>query len=728
MKKNTSLISLILTIVLIIAVGFVTIVGIGETKQGSAGNIKLGLDLQGGVSITYEVVNEDFTEEDFNDTKRKLELRVSTYSTEAMVYKEGDNRITVDIPGEKDAEKVLEELGKPGSLQFVTSTGETDDPDTEEDESIKVWLEGSDIKNAQAETTSNSTTGKTEYVVSLTMTEEGTTKFAEATSTNVGKTMSILFDGKVKSSPSITKAIEGGRAEITGMNSLEEAEELASTIRIGSLKLELNDISHKVVGAQLGQDALELSVKAGIIGFIIVCIFMIFMYRISGVAASIALTLYVGLVLLTLNAFDLTLTLSGIAGIVLSIGMGVDANVIIYARIREEIADGKNVENAISVGFKKAASAIIDGNVTTIIAAVVLMWKGSGTVQGFAQTLAIGLILSVFTALVISRILAFAFYHIGFKSPNFYGKEKARKPINFVSKKNLFFIISAAVILGGTIFMSVSSLKGNGLFEYSVEFKGGRTLTANFDKAYTIDDFNDTIKPAIAEIIDSNDIQGQKVSDTNKFNIKTIELDDDVAAELKQMLINDFGASDEFDENAISASVSKEMTRDAIVAIIIAIICMLIYIWFRFKDIKFAVSGIMALAHDVLIVVIFYGVSRIAVGTTFIACILTILGYSINATIVIFDRIRENLTLMGKKDTIKDVVNLSITQTLTRSIYTSFTTFIMIAMIYFLGVPSIKDFALPLMVGVVIGAYSSVCMTGSLWYLFKTKIGKNKIK
>lgn len=726
-NKKKSVIALILVVIFAGIVAFTTLVGFGGDKHaGSAKNIKLGLDLKGGVSITYDVIEEKFTEEEFNDTKAKLEKRVYNFSTEAEVYKEGEDRIVVDIPGETDADKVLDELGKPGALQFVTYTGEEDDKKTEEDESIKIWLEGSDIASASGETQTNEK-GGIEHVVSLKMTDDGAEKFYNATSANVGSAIYIVYDGKVVSSPVVENAISGGQAVINGMDSIEEANNLASTIRIGSLKLELDAISHKVVGAKLGQDALDLSIKAGIIGFIIICIFMILVYRVAGVVADLALAIYVGMIMVTLNAFDITLTLSGIAGIILSVGMAVDANVIIFARVREEIGQGVSVQSAIKLGFEKATSAIVDGNVTTIIAAVVLMWKGSGTVQGFAQTLAIGIVLSMFTALVISRILIFAFYELGCKNAVLYGQEKVKKTIDFISKKNLCFAISLAVVVAGAIFIGMNVNKGEGAFNYSIEFQGGKSYAVDFDKEYSIDEFNDDIKPKIAEVIEDDDIQGQKEKDSTKYTIKFKDVDEELVNNMKDMLVADFGADkDSFEETFISASVSKEMSKDAVVASAIAIVFMLIYIWFRFSDIKFATSAVLALIHDIIIVVVFYAITRTAVGTTFIACVLTILGYSINATIVIFDRIRENLLEKIRKETLKEVVNKSVTQTLTRSIYTSLTTFIAIFMIYIMGVPSIKDFAFPLMAGIICGAYSSVCITGALWYTFASKFGVKK--
>lgn len=728
--KGKSWAIFIVTIACMVALGLLAGFGFGEKKTGAAKNIILGLDLKGGVSITYEVVDEEFTKEQLEDTKYKLELRVSNYSTESEVYTVGDNRITVDIPGAYDAEKILEELGKPGSIMFATKADSSFTGDdtysaykAPDGTVYKVWVNGDDVADAQPINGSDKTTGATDYEVELKLTDSGKQKFAEATTENVGKTISIIYDEKVISSPTVESAITTGQAVINGMGSYEAAEDLASTIRIGSLSLQLKEVSSQVVGAKLGNDAISSSLVAGLIGLAIVMLFMIIVYRVPGVVASIALAIYTVFELLVLNGFDLTLTLPGIAGIILSIGMAVDANVIIYARIKEELAAGRAVDTSIQTGFKKAASAIIDGNITTIIAALVLMWKGSGTVKGFAQTLAIGIILSVFTALVISKLLVYLMYNMGCKNVKCYGVQKERKTIDFLKHKVVWFTISIVVILAGVVAMIVNSASGKGAFDYSIEFKGGTSTTVTFDKEYSIDEFNDTIKPEIAKIIGNNDIQGQKVTDSTQYVIKTQVMESDVRDEFKQMLVDKFNADKKMEETNISSSISGEMRTNAIIAVIIATICMLIYIWFRFKDIKFASSAVIALIHDVVIVIGFYAISRTTVGTTFIACMLTILGYSINATIVIFDRIRENLAMVKNSRAIdlKDIVNKSITQTLTRSIYTSFTTFVMVFVLFIMGVTSIREFALPIMVGIVCGGYSSVFITGSLWYVMSKK-------
>ena len=711
MKKSTGIISLVLTVAVTAGLLALAAVGVGENKTGAAKNIPLGLDLAGGVSITYQAKGETPSAEEMNDTIYKLQKRVEGYSTEAQVYPQGDDRINIEIPGVTDANAILEELGKPGSLSFQDMSGNE-------------LLSGTDIKTAEAKAYKDNLNNN-DYEVALTLTDEGAEKFAEATAANIGSRIAIVYDGETISAPTVQTAITNGNAAITNMESYESAEQLASTIRIGSLKVELEEIQSKVVGAQLGADAIRTSLLAGIIGFALVVIFMIIMYRLPGVAAGIALTSYVGITLGLLNAFEITLTLPGIAGIILGIGMAVDANVIIFARIREEIGAGKSVKGAIKTGFQKALSAILDGNITTLIAAIILSLKGSGSVKGFAHTLALSIVVSMFTALVITRLVMNAFYALGLQDAKLYGIQKERKTINFLSKKNICFVISAVLILGGLAVMGVNGSKGKGALNYSLEFQGGTSITIPMNEALSIQEIDETVKPVVSEVIGSNEIQAQKVDGSNDVIVKTRALDLETREALCQELVEKCGV----DENQIAienigAAISSEMRSDAITAVLLAALFMLLYIWFRFKDIRFATSAVAALLHDVLVVLAFYAVARLSVGSNFIACMLTIVGYSINATIVIFDRIRENLAVAGRKADLQELVNRSITHTLSRSVNTSVTTFITVAVLYILGVASIREFALPLMVGIVCGAYSSVCITGALWYVMKTKLGK----
>ena len=415
----------------------------------------------------------------------------------------------------------------------------------------------------------------------------------------------------------------------------------------------------------------------------------------------------------------------GIAGIILGIGMAVDANVIVFSRIREEIAEGMSVLTAVKAGFQKAMSAILDGNITTFIAALVLMGLGSGSVKGFAYTLMIGILVSMFTAMVVTRFVLYALCGLGFSDEKFYGTAKEMKSIDFVGKKAIFVGISLATIAVGLIFMGVHQAKGEGLLNFGLDFVGGTSTTADFGTDYTIEEIETAIIPEVAAVIASNNIQANKVETTTRVTIKTPTLSLEQREEVNKMLVEKFGVAESSIEcQNISSLISSEMRSDAIVAVIVSCICMLIYIWFRFSDIRFAASAIAALIHDVLIVIGVYAVLRISVGNTFIACILTIVGYSINDTIVIFDRIRENLAPVKGAHTpeiLQEVANRSLTQTLSRSIHTSITTFIMVLMLYILGVASIREFALPLMAGLICGAYSSVCIATQLWYVWKVK-------
>ena len=737
MKKSRGIAVLLLTAIVTVFFCYVAAVGIGPTGTGSAKNINTGLDLAGGVSITYQAKDSNPSKEDMSDTVYKMQQRVSQYSTEAQAYQEGSNRITIEIPGVSDANAILEELGKPGSLYFIDQT----DADGNQNfttgnsesgyvlarsiEDIQkagsVVLEGTDVADAEGGAYQDSSTSSQKYAVSLTLTKNGKTKFAEATKANVGKQIAIVYDNQVLSAPNVNEEISGGKAQITGMASTEEAQNLASYIRIGSLSLELTELRSSVVAAQLGEEAIATSVKAGAIGLVIVMLIMIIAYRIPGLVASIALVLYTTLMLITLNAFDITLTLPGIAGIILGIGMAVDANVIIYARIREEIAAGLSVHAAIKSGFSKAFSAIFDGNITTLIAACVLMWLGSGSVKGFAYTLAMGIVISMFTALVVSRLIVNALYAVGVRDPKFYGSAKERKAVDFLGKKKVFFAISIILILCGPAAMFANSHAGNKALNYSLEFSGGTSTTVTFNEDMDIKTIDSEVTPVVEEVTGDKNVQPTKVVGTNQVVIKTRSLNQSEREALQSALVEKFGVDDStISTESISSTVSSEMRRDAIVAVIVATICMLLYIWFRFKDIRFASSAVLALLHDVLVVLAFYAIARVSVGNTFIACMLTIVGYSINATIVIFDRIRENLH-SGSREKLAEIVNTSITQTLTRSIYTSFTTFVMVAVLYIMGVSSIREFAAPLMVGVLVGAYSSVCITGALWYVMKKK-------
>ena len=749
MKKSNAIITLLVFLAILAGVTFIDVKGIDGNGKVAASDITLGLDLAGGVSITYEVVgDEEPSATDLADTKRKLEERVYNYSNEAQVYLEGNDRINVEIPGVTDANAILEELGNPGTLYFLAQKGsdgnnnysQTIVQDEDGNASLAyvlnrsideivadgcVVLNGSDIKSAEAVPYQDSQTGNTSsYCIDLLLNDEGRQKFADATTSAYqnGETIAIYYDGKVICAPTVNGALTDGRAQISGNYTYEDAEKLASLIRIGGLKLELNEIHSKVVGAQLGSDAIKTSLEAGAIGLAVIAVFMIGVYFLPGFVASLALLLYTALIVLLLNGFDITLTLPGIAGIILSIGMAVDANVIIFARIREELATGKTVKSSEKIGFDKALSAILDGNITTLIAALVLLIFGSGSIKGFAQTLILGIVLSMFTALFVTRWLLRAFYAIGFTSEKWYGVGKEHKALDFVGKRWIYFAISLVLIVGGFVMMGVNKAQTGNPLNLSLDFVGGTSMTVTFNEQKSLSELETDIIPEMEKIAGSA-VQPQPVQNSTDVVFKTNALDVTRRDAIEEMLLDKYGVENEqIVMETIGGTISKETTVKTFASVCVAMVCMLIYIAIRFKNISFGAGGVLALLHDVLVVLAFYAAAKVSVGSTFIACMLTLVGYSINATIVVYDRIRENRSQMGSGADLKDVINRSITKTLSRSIFTSLTTFIMVAALYVLGVTAIREFALPLMVGIVCGTYSSVFLAGSMYYMMQ----KNK--
>lgn len=729
--KRKAVINLIIFFLLLAGGIYMAIAGVGKNESGKTANVPLGLDLQGGLSVTYEIQDEKPSKDEVDATVDKLQRRVDAYSSEGEVYQEGDDRITVEIPlnTEKvDAHDVLDELGQPGQLLFLDSENYTiwqQNQNNGTNDAYEAVLTGSDIKNAQAGVDDSGTVK--DYVVQLQFTEEGTQKFATATSANIGKPIYIIYDGAVASAPTVQSAITDGNAVINKISSYEEAESLASTIKIGALPLELKQIQYNIVGAKLGQKAVSTSLIAGAIGFGLVCILMIVLYRFPGFIASLALTGYVVLMLLILSIRHITLTLPGIAGIILSIGMAVDANVIIFTRIREEISAGSGVRAAVKAGFSKALSAILDGNITTLIATVVLMILGSGSIKGFAVTLMLGIVLSMFTALFVTKMLLNSFLELGVQNPKMYGKAKEPKIHGYVKNFKICGVASLIVIIAGLAFLGVNHSRIGKSLNYSLEFTGGTSTTATFaeDDVYTLERAESEVAPVIAETagIDAGTIQIQTVEGNNQVIFKTSELTEEQSAKIDDLLKSQFKAT-EVDNQSISSTISGEMKKDAIVAIAVSSVLMLLYIAFRFSDVKFGVSAVLALVHDVLVVFAAYSIGTLSVGNTFIACMLTIVGYSINATIIIFDRIRENMRTQDSKESLEELVNKSIGQTFTRTIYTSLTTFIMVFVLFVMGVTSLKEFTFTLMLGIVCGAYSSVCITGPLWYTMKKKFSK----
>ncbi|WP_113675539.1 protein translocase subunit SecD [Vallitalea guaymasensis] len=704
--KGKKIITLLLLVVIIACSVFVAVKGVGKDEIGGANNVKLGLDLAGGVSITYTTVKEKPTDKELNDTVFKIRKRIDGMGyTEGQVYREGSDRVNVDIPNATNAEEVLEELGKPGKLEFIDPEG-------------NVVLTGQDVKNATAKMVSGEIDP---YIISLELNESGKDKFYEATKKFVGQRIAIAYNGENIMEPIVNDAIKDGNASISNMGSMERAEAMASNIRIGALPLELEELRSNVVGATLGEEAVNTSVKAGIIGLALILLFMIIFYRIPGLAADIALVFYSSLVIIILSIFKITLTLPGIAGIILSIGMAVDANIIIFSRIKEELALEKTLRASLKAGFKKATSAILDGNITTLIASAILYLMGTGPIKGFAQTLAIGIIVSMFTALVITRLILGAFAGLGIKNKKLYGIAQKTRAIKVVAKRKVWFSISIVIIVIGLLAMPIYNASKGTPLNYDIEFSGGSTTLVNIGKTMSKAEMDSELTPIVVEATNDNSPQFQAVTDKKQVIIKTSKLDNESRTKLQEKLIEKYGiTSEDIESESISPTISNEMRKSAMLSIILAAICMLIYITLRFKDYRFGVSAVVALIHDVFIVLAVYSLFRVPINNSFIAAMLTIVGYSINDTIVLFDRVRENQKYMKRGD-FKGVVDTSISQTMSRSINTSLTTFLMVAILYVIGVASIREFALPLMVGILSGTYSSIFIASPLWYVFKRK-------
>lgn len=712
-RKWKSSILLSVSVILIIATAVIGINGVeafGWRVKSFGEVINKGLDLQGGVAVVMEIQDENVTAEDLEKTKEQLELRVNKIGVaETVVVTEGDRRVRVEIPGKYNSSEIVDSLSKTGELTFKSPSGE-------------VLLTGADVEKASVVT--NSQTGAPE--VSLKMTSEGTPKFAEATSKYRGQKISIYMDNEELSSPTVNSVISDGNASITGSTSLEEAKTLAGLINAGALPVTIKAASVQTVGSQLGAEALPNAIKAGIIGIALVFIFMIVYYGVPGIISSIALTLYMTVVLFIFGEVGATLTLPGIAAFLLTIGMAVDANVLIFERIREELRKGVSIKTSIERGFENATSSIIDSNVTTIIAALVLYFFGSGSVKGFAVTLLIGILVSLFTALIVTKFLMKQAVEVGLlkKVSYFRIKEKAttdakeiedEKPeriFKIVEKKKIWFGVSIAIILVG-----FTSIAFRGL-NIGIDFKGGSKIVLELGKDFNKDEVDSIVKQYATDAV-TNTV------DETQYEIKSAELDATTVGNLVQDLKEKYSIEDEnnmiVEQEEIGASVGSDLTKNAVIALSIAFVAMLIYIAFRF-ELKFGVSALISLFHDILITLSIYAIFNVPVNSPFIAAILTIIGYSINATIVIFDRIREN-TKKTRASLVDDLANKSVTQTFARSINTTLTTLFTIVAVY-IFVPSVREFAFPIIVGIASGVFSSVCIAPSVWTLIKKKFTK----
>jgi len=722
MKLNSKL---VFALVILGTIGLYALLAFGIGQNGIMGiaNIRQGLDLMGGVSILYEVEPDhpNPSTEDMNAANEMLRGRLDRRGyTEATSVIEGNRQIRVEIPGVDDPAAAVAEIGQMAQLTFRDTEG-------------NILLTGSDVSNARSELVQQQQGGPVERLVSLEFTSQGTALFADATRDNIGRQIFIYMDDIQISAPVVQNVITAGTATITGNFDRESADLLASQIRAGSLPFRLDVASESLIGARLGAEALRTSIIAGIIGLALVLIFMALVYRTMGLCANLALIIYVALVLLMLSGLTITLSLPGIAGIILSIGMAVDANIVIFERIREEVVAGKTLRGAIRTGYKRAWPAIIDSNVTTLIAGGVLFWLGTGPIMGFAQMLIIGILVSMFTCLFVTRLITTCLIDMGIvKSTHILPRQKedselavektswwslfkAEKPETqpIVEKRKIYFMFSAGIIALGLFFMIFNSVRGDGWFNLDVEFSGGTSFFVEIGQPFENTDIEDIVRNVTGIAAP----QVQQVINEDAVMIRLAELTIEDRTALMDAIAARYNIGLEaFSYTDVSPAVSDAMRRSAIMAMGLATLGMLLYISIRFRDFRKGGSAVLAQIHDALVVLCLYAILRIPLNYAFIAVMLTTLGYSINATIIIFDRVRENRVRTPKAGP-AELINSSVTQTLRRTIISTFTSFLAVLMLYIIGVASIRDFTLPIMVGLLFGAYSSVFLSGSMWYM-----------
>ena len=717
-------------LIILIAIGLVVTlngVKIGDLEVPNAkDNVTLGLDLAGGAYVVLEAQTDatgDDLEKLMEQTQAVIENRVNEMGlSEPTVTVESGNRIRVELPGAEDAQDALEAIGRTAQLQFIDAWG-------------KVVVDGSQVRDAVFAYNNNGAIQ--EPGISVSFDSKGSDAFYQATvkamenkgtkqdnkygTFDCGQIL-IVLDDEVISAPMVQSEISGGSCFISGSYTQETAAADAALIRGGSLPVELEEINTSIVGASLGYDSFEKAIRAGFIGILLIMIFMIVIYQIMGVAASVALALYIVIYLAIFQFFGAVITLPGIFGILLSIGMAVDANVIIFARIREEIRNGKTVRVAVRSGFSRATATIIDSNITTLIAGIVLYQFGTGSVKGFAWTLMVGIIISMLTALLVTRL----FINVLAESKTF-GQQKffvykrhlkdiSDQRIPVIEKRKIWYAISLCIILVG---FGLGIARG---FNMGIDFTGGTMMQIDLGKSQA--DLT-----AVEQILDDQEIKASIVyagDDNEEIIIRTAQsLDNDA----RDVVLDQIYEKYDLDSSALQAadqfgpSVGAEIQRSAIQAVIIACILMLIYVAIRF-ELNFGIAAILALLVDVLTMISLYGLFHIEVNSPFIAAVLIILGYSINNTIVVFDRIRENLRLGKNRGA--DLVNMSVRQTLSRTISTSVTTILAVMALLVMGTPSLRSYVLPVMLGLIAGTYSSIFVSGSIWYDISRLVSSKK--
>ncbi len=720
-KKNILIFCLV--ILLTAALYFVSFSGLkigGFEIQNVKDQLKLGLDIKGGVVVVYEAAAEGDLDAAVEQTIKILDRRINQLGlTEPIITRQGENRIRIELPGVGNATEAIKVVGKTAQLEFLlVKDGSNALPGMNKSSfEHELVVTGKNVADAYV--------AQNQYgnpAVGLKFDSEGSELFRTATERALKREdangqIAIVLDGEVISAPGVSSVIPNGEGIIDGNFTIESANNLALLIRGGALPAVLTEAYISEVGPTLGLGAFNSAISAALVGIIAVALYMMLAYRYPGVVASIALAIYALIIMYGMLFFDATLTLPGIAGIVISFGMAVDANVIIFERIKEELANQKSIRASVSAGFKRAMSTVVDSNTTTFIAALILFYFGSGPIKGFAVTLMLGIVASMITAVIITRYLLMLSVSV-INKPAFYGvKERSEKTFDLLKNYKLFFAISGAVILVG---LGVFAIKQ---FNYGIDFTGGTMI--QIDLHQTVD------RTQAADDIAALGLNPQIVhagADNQQIVVKTIEkLDTARRYEVFEIYKNKYGLqdSDLISSEQISASVSNDIKVSAFVSVLLASLLMLAYITFRFEFV-FGVGAIISLVHDVLVLLAVYAVFRLPVNQSLIAAVLTVVGYSINDTIVVYDRIREDVKREKTKNYLK-LANDSVNHTLSRTINTTVTTIVVIVCLYVLGSESIKEFALPLFIGITVGTYSSIFIASASWALIKNKLdGKSR--
>lgn len=704
--------------------------------------INLGLDLRGGMHLLLKVDTSHLTGEAKIDAgDRAVEVirnRIDQFGVrEPTIQKQGDDEIVVQLPGITDRERAIDIIGKTAMLEFKLVSS---DPEKLKNAISGTVAEGFELKYSQEDNealllekdavlTGDALTNASvrfdesqfnEPLVALQFNGEGAKKFGEITAANIGKRLAIVLDGKVQSAPRIKEAIPSGEAVITGRFSPEQAQDLALILRVGALPAPMHIEEERTIGPLLGQDSINSGVKASAIGILLIFFFMAIYYLLAGVVADIALLFNLVIIVGCLGMLpyifpgvSATLTLPGIAGIALSLGMAVDANVLINERIREELASGKALRTALANGYNRAFSAIFDSNVTTLIAAFLLFQFGTGPIRGFAVTLTIGLIASLFTAIVVTRNIMENLLNMGLLKGLPMLKLIKDTKIDFISKRKIFYALSIFITVAGLVSFFMKGEKA-----FGIDFTGGQLQEYRFKTAPSID----IVRKAMDELkIKEASIQQFK-EDPRVVLIKTSE---DKNRQITEKLKQAFPDQDiqTLKIERVGPIAGKHLKDKALLALIWSLVGILIYVAFRFKHVNFAIAGIIALLHDVLVALGFVVMTGRQIDLLTVTALLTIAGYSINDTIVIYDRVRENARLY-RKLSLYELINLSVNQCLGRTILTAGITLLSVVAIFIWGGEVLSNFAFPLLVGFVCGAYSTVYIASPLVFAWSRKGSK----